>query len=263
MPGTDLELLVKAAHAAGDVARQFSGPSAKVWEKPGGAGPVTEADLAVNRVLEDTLRSARPDYGWLSEESEDGGARLDRDRVFIVDPIDGTRSFMEGSQIWAHSLSVVERGKVIAGVIYLPMRDKLYAAALEGGATLNGTPLRVGARIEPDGATMLAAKPNFKGEFWRRGEHPGLVRNFRPSLAYRMALVAEGRFDAMMTLRSAWEWDIAAGALILQEAGAAVSDQSGAGLVFNNPEPKVPGVLAANPQLHETLTRSLVEGAVI
>ncbi len=263
MPAPDLELLVTAARAAGEVARQYSGPSAKVWDKPDGAGPVTEADLAVNRVLEDTLRTARSDYGWLSEESDDSGERLERDRVFIVDPIDGTRSFIEGSNTWAHSLAIVERGRVLAGVIYLPMRDKLYAAEQGGGATLNDMALSVGARNALSGATMLAAKPNFKEEFWRAGAHPGLVRNFRPSLAYRMALVAEGRFDAMMTLRSAWEWDIAAGALILSEAGAAVSDQSGTGLVFNNQEPKVPGVLAANPDLHKALQHSLVEGATI
>lgn len=263
MPATDLELLIKAAQAAGDVARRYTGPSAKAWDKPGGAGPVTEADLAVNRVLEDTLRSARSGYGWLSEESEDDATRLERDRVFIVDPIDGTRSFIEGSQTWAHSLAIVERGEVIAGVIYLPLRDKLYAASLGEGAMLNGKALRVGTADNLEGASMLAARPNFDARYWRAGEHPGMVRNFRPSLAYRMALVAEGRFDAMMTLRSAWEWDIAAGALILSEAGAKITDQTGTGLLFNNPTPRVPGVLAANPDLHKELTQSLVDGAVI
>ena len=89
--------------AAGEVACQFTGPEAQRWDKPDGAGPVTEADLAVNRLLEDRLQAARPDYGWLSEESEDGTERLSRERVFVVDPIDGTRSFAEGSQTWAHS----------------------------------------------------------------------------------------------------------------------------------------------------------------
>ncbi|MEL7257669.1 MAG: 3'(2'),5'-bisphosphate nucleotidase CysQ [Pseudomonadota bacterium] len=263
MPATDLDLLIKAALAAGDVARQYTGPSAKVWDKPGGAGPVTEADLAVNQVLEDTLRSARPDYGWLSEESEDDGTRLTRERVFIVDPIDGTRSFIEGSHTWAHSIGLVEQGKVVAGVIYLPMRHKLYAAALGEGATLNQDKLSVGAKKQLSGATMLAAKPNFDARHWRAGEQPGLVRNFRPSLAYRMALVAEGRFDAMMTLRGAWEWDIAAGALILTEAGAAISDRDGAALLFNNQAPKLPGVLAANPVLHGELRETLKSGATI
>ena len=93
MPATDLDLLIQAAQRAGEIATQFSGPEAKRWDKPDGAGPVTEADLAVNAMLEDMLPKARPDYGWLSEESEDNADRLSKDRVFIIDPIDGTRSF--------------------------------------------------------------------------------------------------------------------------------------------------------------------------
>lgn len=256
MPATDLELLVQTAIKAGDVATSFAGPEARVWDKPGGAGPVTEADLAVNALLEDELQGARPDYGWLSEETEDTGARLERDTVFIVDPIDGTRSFMEGARTWAHALSVVQKGEVVAGVVYLPLRDKLYAAAKGQGATLNGAPLHVGARESLTGATMLAAKPNFDDQHWI-APRPDMVRSFRPSLAYRLALVAEGRFDAMMTLRGAWEWDIAAGDVILQEAGAATSDRRGRRLKFNNPGAKLNGVLAANPGLHGALTAAL------
>ncbi|KRS10404.1 inositol monophosphatase, partial [Roseovarius atlanticus] len=110
MPATELDLLIAAARAAGEVACRYTGPEARVWDKPGGAGPVTEADLAVNEVLFEQLRGARPDYGWLSEESADTPERLSRDRVFIVDPIDGTRSFIEGTRTWAHALAVVERG---------------------------------------------------------------------------------------------------------------------------------------------------------
>ncbi|MEX0338437.1 MAG: inositol monophosphatase family protein, partial [Arenibacterium sp.] len=141
MPATDLTLLIEAARAAGETARKFSGLTARQWDKADGAGPVTEADLAVNEVLEEKLRGARPDYGWFSEESEDDLSRLACERVFIVDPIDGTRSFVEGSNTWAHSLAVVENGIVTAGVVYLPMRDKLYGAALGQGAFLNYTPL--------------------------------------------------------------------------------------------------------------------------
>lgn len=259
MPVTDdLTLLINAAQAAGEVAKGFSGPKARVWDKPGGAGPVTEADLAVNALLEDKLQSARPKYGWLSEESEDTGDRLSRDTVFIIDPIDGTRSFMEGSRTWAHAIAVAHRGEVVAGVVYLPQHDKLYAAAKGQGATLNGTPLQVGRRNSLTGADMLAAKPNFDAQHWRDGL-PDMKRGFRPSLAYRLALVAEGRFDAMMTLRAAWEWDIAAGDLILREAGAVTSDRRGGALVFNNPTPKLNGVLAANPVLHAELTGALAD----
>ncbi len=256
MPETDLALLIEAARGAGEIAQRFSGPKARVWDKPGGQGPVTEADLAVNDYLEGHLRGARPDYGWLSEESADTGDRLASNTVFIVDPIDGTRSFIEGSRTWAHALAVVRDGKVRAGVVYLPARDKLYAADAGQGATLNDAPIRVGGRAALEGAAVLAPKPVFAPEHWRHAV-PVMTRGFRPSLAYRLGLVAEGRFDAMFTLRPSWEWDIAAGALILSEAGAVISDRRGLDLRFNNAHPQLDGVVAANPALHAELTGAL------
>ncbi|WP_135501061.1 inositol monophosphatase family protein [Roseovarius aestuariivivens] len=260
MPETDaardLALLIEAARGAGEIAQRHAGPRARTWDKPGGQGPVTEADLEVNAFLDQHLRGARPDYGWLSEESDDSAARLDRESVFIVDPIDGTRSFIEGSRTWAHALAVVRRGEVTAGVVYLPARDKLYAAAKGQGATLNGAPIRVAGRVDLTGAAVLAAKPGLAPQHWR-GPVPDVSRGFRPSLAYRLGLVAEGRFDAMFTLRPSWEWDIAAGALILNEAGAAVSDRHGQTLRFNNPHPQLDGVVAANPRLHAAITGAL------
>ncbi len=257
MPGNDLALLIEAAHEAGRIATAFVGGPLDMQDKPGGAGPVTAADLAVNAMLVEQLRAARPDYGWLSEETEDNAARLGAERVFIVDPIDGTRCFIEGNHDWAHSLAVVERGVVIAAAIYLPMRDKLYAAAAGHGATLNGVPIRATARADLVGASILASKPNYAAENWRGGQVPEMARAFRPSLAYRLSLVAEGRYDAMMTLRPSWEWDIAAGDLILREAGAMTSDRRAAPLRFNNPVPMVDGVLAANPLLHGALHAAL------
>jgi myo-inositol-1(or 4)-monophosphatase len=208
-------------------------------------------------MLLEQLRGARPGYGWLSEETEDTAARLGAERVFIVDPIDGTRSFIEGSDSWAHSLAVAEGGVVIAAVVYLPMRDKLYAAAAGQGATLNGASIRATARADLEGASILAAKPNYAPENWQGGRVPEVARAFRPSLAYRLSLVAEGRFDAMMTLRPSWEWDIAAGDLILREAGAMTSDRRAGPLRFNNAVPMVDGVLAANPVLHGALHAAL------
>ena len=256
MPATDLPLLIGAARAAGEVARRYTGASALRWNKPGGLGPVTEADIAVNDVLEQVLRAARPDYGWLSEETEDSPDRLACNRVFIVDPIDGTRSFIEGSGSWAHALAVADRGRITAGVIYLPMRDKLYAAAKGQGATLNGAPVRASDQGDMDGASILATKPAFAPENWQ-GPVPRLIPAHRPSLAYRLALVGEGRFDAMLTLRPTWEWDIAAGVVILHEAGATISDRTGCPLGFNTPVPRLNGVLAANPALHRALSCSL------
>ena len=259
MPASDLDLLIDAARAAGEEALRHTGPTARRWDKPGGLGPVTEADMAVDALLSDRLRAARPGYGWLSEETEDSDARLSCERVFIVDPIDGTRSFIEGSGTWAHSLAVADRGVVTAAVVSLPARDKMYTAAEGQGAFLNGAAIRVSDRNDLSGASLLAAKPNLAPQHWVGGT-PDVKRAHRPSLAYRLCLVAEGRYDAMLTLRPSWEWDIAAGELILREAGAMTSDRAARVLRFNNAAPKVNGVIAANPVLHDAITRALAAG---
>jgi len=257
LPVTDLELLIQAAERSGEIATKFTGPEAKRWDKPGGAGPVTEADLAVNAMLEDMLPKARPDYGWLSEETEDTASRLSCDRVFIIDPIDGTRSFTEGSRTWAHALAVAEKGVVTAAVIYLPQRGLLYTAAMGMGAKCNGAPITISDLTELGQANVLAARPILDAHHWENGVAPEFTRSHRPSLAYRMAKVADGRFDAMLTLRPSWEWDIAAGDLILREAGGDCSDRLGAALKFNNPHPQLNGVVAANPVLHTALITAL------
>ena len=257
MPAADLALLIEAAEEAGRIARSFQGQTARRWDKPDGAGPVTEADLAVNAMLERELQAARPGYGWLSEETEDDPARLTREKVFIIDPIDGTRSFVEGHDSWAHALAVTENGAVTAGVIYLPMRGLMYAAARGQGATLNGKPIRPTARDDLAQAEVLAARPVTQGTHWKSGTAPAFRRVYRPSLAWRMALVAEGRFDAMLTLRDCWEWDIAAGDLILREAGALSTDATGGALRFNNPHPVQNGLIAAGTALHARIAGAL------
>ncbi|MEO1637971.1 MAG: 3'(2'),5'-bisphosphate nucleotidase CysQ [Pseudomonadota bacterium] len=256
MPETDLALLIDAAREAGEIAKRYFKNDPDVTDKPGGAGPVTEADLAVNAALEAQLRQARPEYGWLSEESADGPERLATDRQFILDPIDGTRAFIEGSRDWAHALAVVENGVVTAGAVYLPMRDLMFAATKGGGAVVNDEPISA-TQTDAEDATVLATKVNFQGRFWKGHTPPPVKRSFRSSLAYRLCLVAQGRFDGMLTLRPSWEWDIAAGALIAAEAGAVVTDPSERRLRFNNPHPQVPGVLAAGTDLHQRLVARL------
>lgn len=256
MPAADLPLLIDAVRVAGRVATSFTGPMARRWDKPDGAGPVTEADLAVNDVLMSTLRTARPGYGWLSEETEDNDARLDRDSVFIIDPIDGTRSFVEGGKTWAISIAVAHAGTITAAAVFLPMRNKLYSAALGAGAALNGTPVRATSDPLTQASTVLAARPNFEPTHWQ-GDAPEVTRHYRPSLAYRLSLVGEGRFDGMLTLRPSWEWDIAAGALIVSEAGGTITDRTGAQLRFNNSAPLLNGVVAAGHTLHSTLVSRL------
>jgi myo-inositol-1(or 4)-monophosphatase len=256
LPETDLALLVDAARRSGDIAKQYFQQDPDVTHKPDGAGPVTAGDLAVNAMLEGFLQAARPDYGWLSEETEDNPARLDTQRQFIIDPIDGTRAFIDGSEDWAHSLAITENGVPVAAAVYLPMRDMMFAACKGGGATLNDAPIQV-SDAQMVEATVLGAKPNFDGRFWAGGVLPPIKRAFRSSLAYRLCLVAQGRFDGMITLRPSWEWDIAAGALIITEANGVVTDQHGADLCFNNGHPQVPGVLAAGKGLHVDLLARL------
>ena len=256
MPAPDLALLVEAAREAGRIAVGYAAGENRVWSK-GKDDPVTEADLAVDRFLRESLTGQRQGYGWLSEESEDDPSRLAAERVFVVDPIDGTRSFIAGERSWAHSLAVVDHEGPRAAVVYLPMKDRLYAAARGGGATLNGEPIRTSGREALDGATLLAPKAVLEPRFWG-GNVPPVSRVFRPSLAYRICLVGEGRYDGMLTIRDSWEWDVAAGTLIAAEAGARVTDARGQPLVFNNPRPTTRGVLAAGPRLHEKLAGRLV-----
>lgn len=253
MPGNDLPLLIDAARAAGEIATRYWRQHPKTWEKPGHQGPVSEADIAVDEMLCEMLLSARPDYGWLSEETDDDPARLGTRRVFIVDPIDGTRAYLGGERTFAHSLAVVEDGRAVAGVVYLPQHDKLYCATEGGGAKLNDVPLTASPRRKLDGADVLIARPALEPRHWA-DEVPEVKRHLRPSLAYRLCLVAEGRFDAMVTLRDSWNWDIAAGALIVSEAGGKLSDRRGKPLSFNLPHPVSTGVIAAgNPVLHADL----------
>lgn len=257
MPETDLALLTRAAHEAGVIARGYVGQDLGIRYKEGEQGPVTKADLAVNAQLEQLLRAARPAYGWLSEESVDDPHRRTTRATFIVDPIDGTRSFIEGANTWAHALAVVEEGTVTAAVVFLPMLDKMYTAALGHGARLNGKPIAVTRRDTPDQAEILATRPSMEPRHWPGGA-PEIQRHHRPSLAYRQSLVAEGRFDAMFTFRPTWEWDIAAGSLILTEAGARVSDRRGGRLRFNAAHPQADGMVAANPVLHDALLQRML-----
>ena len=227
----------------------------QVWDKGGEHGPVTEADLAVNDMLKTKLLAARPDYGWLSEETPDNADRLAVDTVFIIDPIDGTRAFVAGEETWAHSLAVAHKGKIMAGVVYLPAIDRIYTVSETSPPMKDGLPIAASGRDRLEGANILTTKANMVPEMWPGGV-PEITRSFRASLAYRLCLAAEGRFDGMLTLRDAWEWDIAAGSLIAERAGAVVTDRLGRDLQFNRPTALAEGVLALPPKVHaEALQR--------
>ncbi|WP_331460010.1 3'(2'),5'-bisphosphate nucleotidase CysQ [Cochlodiniinecator piscidefendens] len=251
----DLTLLTDAAKASGEIALKHWQQNPETWDKDAGAGPVTEADIAIDRMLASELGSARPDYGWLSEETDDNSDRLNHERVFIVDPIDGTRAFIAGEKTFSHSLAIAENGNVIAAAVYLPVLDLMYLATSDQVSTLNGAPISA-TQNTVEGASVLAAKPNFDVKNWSDGLPP-YQRHFRSSLAYRLCLVAEGRFDAMLTLRDTWEWDVAAGCLIAQQAGATVTDRVRGIPKFNNPRPKLKGMIAGGTTLHEDIAERL------
>jgi myo-inositol-1(or 4)-monophosphatase len=258
LPARDLALLTEAAREAGRIALRYWRNSPQVWDKGGEHGPVTEADLAVNDMLKAKLLAARPDYGWLSEETPDSADRLAVDTVFIVDPIDGTRAFIAGEETFAHSLAVVQRGKVTAGVVYLPAMDRIYTASETSAPMRDGEMIRASGRDRLEGANILTTKANMVPEKWPGGV-PEITRSFRASLAYRLCLAAEGRFDGMLTLRDAWEWDIAAGSLIAERAGAVVTDRLGKALRFNTPGAMAEGVLALPSGPHaEAMARLVV-----
>jgi myo-inositol-1(or 4)-monophosphatase len=254
----DLALLIEAARGAGEIAARHFKSGVKVWDKGGGQGPVTEADLEVDAFLQARLTAARPDYGWLSEESDSlaDPARMEAETCFIVDPIDGTRAFIDGQPGFAHALAVVCKGAPVAGVVHLPMLDLTYSAVLGGGAWLNRVRLAASTRQEVKGAQVLANRLALDPMHWPGGVPP-VKRHFRPSLAWRLALVGEGRFDAMLTVRDAWDWDIAGAALIATEAGATVTDRTGDPLRFNTLSARNAGVVAAPPELHATLIAGL------
>jgi myo-inositol-1(or 4)-monophosphatase len=256
LPASDLDLLRVAALDAGRIAMKHFGQKPKIWDKGDGQGPVTEADLEIDAMLHARLLGAHPDAGWLSEETEDDARRLTRDKVFVVDPIDGTKSFINGNHNFSHSLAISEGGRVTAGVVHLPARGLTFEAALGKGAFLNGEPITASVAEAFEGARVLASESQFRSRLWS-STPPPVERHFRASLAYRMCLVAQGRFDGMVTLRDTWEWDVAAGVLICEEAGATATTRTGDRATFNQPTPRMAGMLAAAPILHQRLMEHL------
>jgi myo-inositol-1(or 4)-monophosphatase len=253
----DLELLRSSAVTAGIIASGYFRKDVKTWTK-GIDSPVSEADIVVDKYLRAALETARPGYGWLSEESADDLARFDAKRVFVVDPIDGTRGFIKGEDSWCVCLAVVEDGAATAGVVYAPVRDEMYEASVGGGARLNGSPLI--RRRPPERRAPVIPAP---GAVHHELQEAGLDYSrggYYPSLAYRLVQVATGRLDAAVARRGSHDWDIAAAAVILSEAGVELQDVCQEAVRFNKTDVRH-GALAAfaelslKPVLHDALRR--------
>ena len=249
----DLDLLRDAARAAGALALDRRRRGLKITAKPGGS-PVTDADLAVDALLRETLTAARPDYGWLSEETADSPERLGRARIFVVDPIDGTIAFMKNRPWWTVALAVIEDGRPVAAVVHAPALDETFEAAAGAGARLNGQPIAASDITSLDDASVLADARLLEGPQWPE-PWPAMRFERRNSIAYRMALVAAGAFDAAIALTPKWDWDVAAGALIAEEAGARVSDHHGGAWRFYRPDPRQASLVCAAPALHPLIVR--------
>lgn len=254
-PAQDRELLRTTAVAAGIIASGYFRRSLKTWTKEN-ASPVSEADIVVDKFLAASLLAARPDYGWLSEETADTPDRLTRGRCFVVDPIDGTRGFIKGEDSWTVSLAVVEHGVSVAGAVFAPVRDEMYDASLGGGAYFNGRPIERRRRI--DSGPLIPAPGAVHHELQEAGLD--YVRGpAYPSLAYRLVQVATGKLDAAVARRGAQDWDIAAAAVILGEAGVSFEDVCAGQPRFNRMDVRH-GALAA---IGELSLKPLLHGALI
>lgn len=247
--------LTEAVIAAGDIAKRFFANGAKTWTKNFGHSPVTEADLAVDAFLRERLSLLAPDYGWLSEETRDSPDRLSRRRLWIVDPIDGTRAFVAGGTDWSISAALVEDGRSIVAALHAPLLEQTFVARRGGGATRNGVPIRAGNRAAPAGARMAGPKQG-EGAVARLLEEAAAVERVR-SLALRIARVGEGTLDVAFAGPGGHDWDLAAAELIVREAGGLLTTRTGAELMFNRPRPVHDALVAAGAGLHRVVIERL------
>jgi len=249
----ELDVAVAAAREAGGIIRSLYGRGGAVVEKGDRAdSPLTEADTRANTAIHAAIGAAFPDDGWLSEESRDSSERLGKRRVWIVDPLDGTKEFVRSIPELAVCIALVEDGAPIIGVTYNPIRDELFAAARGAGATLGGAPIRVSPTDRVEGAVLLASRSEDE-----RGEWDRFKGRFRieltGSVAYKLALVAAGRADGTFTLTPKSEWDVCSSVCIIECAGGRVTGLDGRPVRFNNPDTRLTGLVASNGRLHDAL----------
>src|SRR5215468_1988433 len=243
--------LARVVREAGAVARVASGNPVKTWFKEHNS-PVSEVDIAVNQLLKERLAALVPEAGWLSEESEDDPARLAASRVWIVDPIDGTRSFIAGRPDWAIAVALVEARRPILAALYAPVSEELFLAVAGGGATRNGRPIKAtpGAAIE---GARIAGPKGFLDRLATFAP-PFTVLPRIHSLALRLARVADGTVDVVFASRTSRDWDLAAADLLVHEAGGALTTIGGTTLAYNGTSTVHDVLIAAGLVRHQTLT---------
>jgi myo-inositol-1(or 4)-monophosphatase len=247
--GEETALVAMAAYEAGRVALRYFGANPKTWSKAGDS-PVTEADIAVDNLLKDRLMRARPGYGWLSEETIDTPDRGTKSLLFVVDPIDGTRAFINGDPRWAVSVAVVEDGRPIAAALYQPATDDLMIAARGRGAWRGMGRLAATDRQVMAGSNLSA--PRKFAALESEVEALGItLASPVPSLALRIAHVATGAADAAFAFARSHDWDLAAADLIVAEAGGRLTDIDGETLVYNRVVPRHPALIASGAGVYD------------
>lgn len=252
----DLERIQEALDRAAEALRPFTPGEVDHVVKEERGDPLTEADLAVNRVLLETL--PREGEGWLSEETRDDPARLERRRVWVVDPVDGTREFIQGIPEWCVSVGLVEDGEPVAGGIHNPATNQTVIGAVGHGVTLNGAPAGITGRDDLDGAIVLASRSEVDRGEWERYADAGFRVVACGSVAYKLGCVAAGLADATWTLVPKSEWDVAGGAALVRAAGGIVVHADGDAPRFNQSDPRLPDFLAGHPDLLDAFRRAWV-----
>lgn len=247
----ELAFLVDALRDAGRIALRYFRNGAASWKKEDGT-PVSCADIAINEHLQRKLLAHRPDYGWLSEETENRNTQTISHRVWVVDPIDGTRAFLDGVPHFCHSVALVEEGRPVVAALYNPAADELYEALAGNGAKLNGREIRVSDRAEIAGCRMAAFAPLFRHPAWRE-PWPDMEIVQRDSVAYRLAMVASGDVDAALGLNAKRDWDLAAADLIVHEAGGLLTSHDGRPMRYNTGSTTHQSFLAAGPGMYNEL----------
>ncbi|HEV2348912.1 MAG TPA: 3'(2'),5'-bisphosphate nucleotidase CysQ [Terriglobia bacterium] len=253
---TRIEDALKAAMSA---ISQFIPGTVKAEQKSGGRGPITEADRTANRVLYESL--VRPGEGWLSEETVDDLARLERQRVWVVDPLDGTSEFVAGIPEWCVSVALVENGRPVAGGICNPATEEIFLGARGAGITYNGQPAAASTKVGLAGTVVLASRSELKRGEWERFRNGQIEIRPTGSVAYKLALVAAGRADATWTLTPKNEWDVAAGVALIEAGGGVVRTSTNLPLAFNQRSPVIPGLFACGRHLANDIAEFLREHA--
>jgi len=249
-----LERIHSALHAARQVFARFT-PGAIEAEYKIGHDPVTEADRALDAVLRREL--LRDGEGWLSEESVDDFSRLEKDRVWVVDPLDGTREFVAGIPEFCVSIAMVENGFPIAGGICNPATNEIFLGSMEAGVTYNGKPVQPSHRTSLNGALVLASRSEVKRGEWKQFEGTNLRIRPMGSVAYKLALVSAGLADVTFTLVPKHEWDVAGGAALVASTGGFVATLENTALRCNNRDPLLKGLIACGPLLADELLSRL------